>query len=50
MANYCKDKKKLFRNLEKIKKKQVNFLSFIAFNKALLTNKIYPKYLNIYIY
>ena len=39
IANLCKDKKKLFRNLEKIPKMQVNVLSSIAFNKALLKYK-----------
>ena len=47
IANLSKEKKKVFRNIEKIKKKQVNILSSIAFNKALLINKIYPKYLNV---
>ena len=46
IANLSKEKKKVFRNIEKIQKKQVNILSSIAFNKALLINKIYPKYLN----
>ena len=45
IANLSKEKKKVFRNIEKIQKKQVNILSSIAFNKALLINKIYPKYL-----
>ena len=45
IANLCKDKKKIFRNLEKIQKTQVNVLSSISFNKALLTYKIYTKYL-----
>ena len=47
IANLSKEKKKVFRNIEKIQKKQVNILSSIAFNKSLLINKIYPKCLNI---
>ena len=46
IVNISKEKKKVFRNIEKIQIKQVNILSSIAFNKALLINKIYPKYLN----
>ena len=45
IANLIKERKKLFRNIEKIKKSKY-VLSSIAFNKALLINKIYPKYLN----
>ena len=36
IANLSKEKKKVFRNIEKIQKKQVNILSSKAFNKALL--------------
>ena len=38
IANLSKDKKKLFRNLVKNKKKEVNVMASIAFNKALLNN------------
>ena len=40
IANLSKEKKKVIRNIEKIQKKQVNILSSIAFNKALLINHL----------
>ena len=43
IANLSKEKKKVFRNIKKIQKKQVNVLSSIAFNKALLIKMIYVK-------
>ena len=44
IANLSKEKKKkVFRNIEKIQKKQVNILSSIAFNKVLLIKRIIIK-------
>ena len=43
IANLSKEKKKVFRYIEKIQKKQVNILSSIAFNKVLLIKRIIIK-------